>query len=86
MAIAAVVVIGVTIAALALGERGNAPPAGDVVTPNIVGIPVDRARAVADGADLVLGPGIYRQADAYPEGTVISQTSGREPLSLSDPR
>jgi len=76
VAIAAVAVIGVTITALALGERGNTPPVGDVVTPNLVGIPVDRARAVAEGADLVLGPGVYRQTDAYPEGTVISQTPG----------
>ena len=74
--IAAVAVIGVTITALALGERGNTAPVGDVVTPNLVGIPVDRARAVAEGADLVLGPGVYRQTDAYPEGTVISQTPG----------
>jgi len=76
VAIAAVAVIGVTIAALALGERGNAPPAGEVVTPNLVGIPLDRAHSVAEGADLVLGPGIYLQTDAYPEGTVISQSPG----------
>ena len=54
--IAALVVIAVTIAAIGLGERGaETPPAGEVVTPNLIGIPVDRARSVTEDAGLVLG-------------------------------
>lgn len=77
VAIAAIAVIGVAVAALALGERvPTTPPAGTVVTPNLVGIPVDRARSVTENAGLELGPAVYRQTEAYPEGTVISQTPG----------
>ena len=75
--IAALAVVAVTVAALALGERGSeTPPAGDVVTPNLIGIPADRARSVVEDAGLVLGPATYRQTNAYPEGTVISQDPG----------
>ena len=75
--IAALVVIAVTVAAIALGERGSeTPPAGEVVTPNLIGIPLDRARSVTENAGLVLGPATYQQTNAYPEGTVISQDPG----------
>ena len=77
VAIAAIIVVGVAIAAIALGEqRSQPPPAGEVVTPNLIGIPADRARSVTESAGLVLGPATYRQTDAYPEGTVISQDPG----------
>jgi serine/threonine-protein kinase len=77
VAIAAIAVIAVTLVALALGERSSAaPPTGEIVTPNLVGMPVDRARSVTEDAGLVLGSAVYRQTDAYLEGTVISQTPG----------
>jgi hypothetical protein len=77
VAIAAIAVLGVTIAAFTLGRQPSTPPpTGDVVTPNLVGIPVDRARSTVEGAGLVLGPATYHQTDAYPEGTVISQSPG----------
>ena len=77
VAIAAIAVVAVVVAAIALGERGSGiPPAGEVVTPNLIGIPLDRARSVSEAAGLVLGPATYRQTDAYPELTVISQDPG----------
>ena len=75
--IAAIVVVGVMIVALTLGQRNTpVPPTGSVVAPNLVGIPVSRARSVTQDAGLVFGQPVYRQTDAYPEGTVISQTPG----------
>jgi len=77
VAIATIVVVGVAIAALTLGGRANVPPVtGEVVAPNLVGIPYGRARTTTEDAGLVLGPAVYRQTNAYPEGTVISQTPG----------
>jgi len=77
VAIAAIAVVGVLIAALTLGQRSSVPPpTGAVTTPNLVGIPVDRARSVTEGAGLVFGLPTYRQTNAYPEGTVISQDPG----------
>ena len=68
---------GSLIAALTLGQRAAVPPVtGEVVAPNLIGIPVERARAITEDAGLVLGPAVYRQTSAYPEGTVISQTPG----------
>ena len=77
VAIATIVVVGVAVAALTLGGRANIPPVtGEVVAPNLVGIPYERARATTESAGLVLGPAVYRQTNAYPEGTVISQSPG----------
>jgi SulP family sulfate permease len=71
-----VAVVGVLAVALLVGsgDAGPRPPAGEVVVPNLVGLPLERARQSAEARGLVLGEPTFISTTARPEGTVVAQT------------
>jgi len=56
------------------GDTGPKPPTGEVVVPNLIGLPLDRAREATEARGLVLSDPIYVQTTAQPEDTVVGQT------------
>jgi high affinity sulfate transporter 1 len=59
--------------ALVLGGSDQRPPTAGITMPNLIGLPLDRARATIDGLGLVLGETSYVQTTSLPEGTVVTQ-------------
>jgi len=58
------------------GEFGgaSAPPRDSVAVPNLVGLPLERARTATESAGLVLGEPTVVESTAVAEGTVVLQT------------
>ena len=73
IAILAVLAIGVL---TGLGDTAPEAPAGEVIVPNLVGMPLDRARTTTGDRGLVLGDPVFVQTTAQPEGTVVGQSPG----------
>ena len=67
-----VVVVAALVAAVLLGDRPARAPAA-VVAPNLIGLPLERARAQAQAVGLVLAEPTLVQTDRLPEATVIEQ-------------
>ncbi len=73
IAILAVLAIGVL---TSLGKTAPEAPAGEAVVPNLVGMPLERARTTTENRGLVLGDPVFVQTTAQPEGTVVGQSPG----------
>jgi beta-lactam-binding protein with PASTA domain len=69
----AAVAVAALVGALIVGDDEGRRPAAGITTPNLIGLPLDRARATIDGLGLVLGETSYVQTTSLPEGTVVSQ-------------
>jgi high affinity sulfate transporter 1 len=69
----ATVAVAALAGALVLGDAERRPPTAGITMPNLIGLPLDRARATIDGLGLVLGETGYVQTTSLPEGTVVTQ-------------
>jgi high affinity sulfate transporter 1 len=56
-----------------LGRLGEGSAAGPATVPNLIGLPLDRARTAAGDSGFDLEPPSYVRRDDQPEGTVVDQ-------------
>ncbi|HLA16856.1 MAG TPA: SulP family inorganic anion transporter [Candidatus Limnocylindrales bacterium] len=80
------VAIGVVLAVAVIRgepEPSTAPTTGSAAVPNLVGLPLDRARTAVEAAGLVLADPTYVQSRGAAEGTVVLQTPAAGTLVAS---
>ncbi|HYH92837.1 MAG TPA: PASTA domain-containing protein, partial [Candidatus Saccharimonadales bacterium] len=68
-----VIAVVALVLAVVLGDGRVRPSADHVVVPNLIGLPLDRARAATDQAGLVLDEPTIVQSSSLAEGTVVAQ-------------